>query len=38
MVHMPSFLWVTGPKSDLWLVDTVSLLISAIGLRLKPEK
>ncbi|MCC9135918.1 hypothetical protein ACFSKU_15725 [Pontibacter silvestris] len=28
---MPSFLWVTGPKEDLWLVRTVGLLITVIG-------
>ncbi|MDX5346958.1 MAG: hypothetical protein LPJ89_07975 [Hymenobacteraceae bacterium] len=30
-VHMPSFIFVTGPKHDLWLVYTVSILIFAIG-------
>src|SRR3954468_14726644 len=32
VVHMPSFIAVTGPKTDLWLVRTVGLLITAIGL------
>src|SRR3954467_9962783 len=32
VVHMPSFIAVTGPKTDLWLVRTVGLLIAAIGL------
>lgn len=31
---MPSFIWVTGPKDDLWLVRTVGVLISVIGLVL----
>lgn len=31
IVHMRSFLGVTGPKSDLWLVRTVGLLIVVIG-------
>ncbi|MBF9254458.1 hypothetical protein I2I11_14230 [Pontibacter sp. 172403-2] len=31
LVHMPSFLWVTGPKVELWLVRTVSLLLIVIG-------
>lgn len=31
---MPSFLAVTGPKTDLWLVKTVAALIAAIGLTL----
>ncbi|AKD05065.1 hypothetical protein POKO110462_17890 [Pontibacter korlensis] len=30
-VHLPSFLWVTGPKKDIWLLYTVSVLITAIG-------
>lgn len=31
---MPSFIWVTGPKDDLWLVRTISILITVIGLVL----
>lgn len=31
LVHMPSFLWVTGPKIDLWLVRTVGVLILVVG-------
>src|SRR4051812_30772930 len=31
IIHMPSFLIVTGPKSDLWLVRTVGLLIAVAG-------
>jgi hypothetical protein len=34
LLHMSSFLWVTGPKNDLWLVRTVALLILVIGLVL----
>ena len=34
IVHMDSFLKVTGPKTDLWLVKTVGLLLSAIGVAL----
>ncbi|RQP14634.1 MAG: hypothetical protein EAS48_01130 [Chryseobacterium sp.] len=26
-VHLQSFLYVTGPKTDIWLVKTVSLLL-----------
>jgi hypothetical protein len=33
-VHMPSFLWVTGPKTDLWLVQTVGALIVAVAVAL----
>lgn len=31
LVHLPSFLLVTGPKTDTWLVQTVGLLIVVIG-------
>jgi hypothetical protein len=31
IVHMRSFLAVTGPKVDLWLVRTVGLLVTAVG-------
>jgi hypothetical protein len=31
LVHMPSFLSVTGPKTDLWLVRMVGLLAFANG-------
>jgi hypothetical protein len=31
IVHLPSFLWVTGPKEDIWMLYTVSVLIIAIG-------
>lgn len=34
ILHMPSFLWVTGPKTDLWLVRTVGILITVVGLVL----
>ena len=34
LIHMRSFLWVTGPKTDLWLVQTVGVLITAIGTSL----
>ncbi|TXI88843.1 MAG: hypothetical protein E6Q40_03180, partial [Cupriavidus sp.] len=34
LVHMRSFLAVTGPKTDLWLVRTVGALILAISLPL----
>lgn len=34
LVHMPSFLAVTGPKTDLWLVRTVAVLLVAISLAL----
>lgn len=31
VVHMRSFLAMSGPKTDLWLVKTVGLLIAVIG-------
>lgn len=31
LLHMRSFLWVTGPKVDLWLVRTVGILVAVIG-------
>lgn len=34
LLHMDSFLAVTGPKTDLWLVQTVAVLISAVGAAL----
>lgn len=34
LVHMPSFLAVTGPKTDLWLVQTVGVLVLVVGLVL----
>ena len=34
LLHMSSFLAVTGPKTDLWLVRTVALLLVAISLAL----
>lgn len=34
VANMASFLRVTGPKSDLWLVKTAGLLIAVIGAAL----
>ena len=31
LVHMPSFIKVTGEKVDLWLVRTVGMLVYVIG-------
>ncbi len=30
-IHLESFVWVTGPKEDYWLLYTVSVLITVIG-------
>jgi hypothetical protein len=46
LVHIRSFFWVTGPKRDAWLVKTVGVLVTVIGvvlfvagyeLRVSPE-
>ncbi len=34
VLHMPSFLALTGPKTDLWLVEMVGLLSASIGITL----
>ena len=34
LVHLRSFLAVTGPKYDLWLVKTVGLLVGIIGVAI----
>lgn len=31
IIHIASFLKITGPKTDLWLVKTVGVLLSVIG-------
>lgn len=33
-VHLRSFLAVTGPKSEIWLLKTVSALIAVVGAAL----
>jgi hypothetical protein len=34
LLHIRSFEWVTGPKTDRWLVKTVGALIAATGATL----
>ena len=34
LVHIESFMLVTGPKTDVWLVKTVGILVLAIGIAL----
>ena len=34
LVHIESFVAVTGPKTDLWLVYTVGVLVAVVGLVL----
>jgi hypothetical protein len=31
LLHIGSFMWVTGPKTDIWLVKTVGVLVLVIG-------
>lgn len=43
LVHLKSFLMVTGPKTDLWLVKTVGALVIPIAITLfiqigKPDR
>lgn len=34
IVHIKSFMAVTGPKTDIWLVKTVGVLVGVIGLAI----
>jgi prepilin signal peptidase PulO-like enzyme (type II secretory pathway) len=34
LIHIQSFQWITGPKTDIWLVHTVGVLVLIIGLVL----
>ncbi|WP_026464710.1 hypothetical protein [Adhaeribacter aquaticus] len=34
ILHITSFLLVTGPKTDIWLVKTFGLIVAIIGLSL----
>lgn len=34
LIHMQSFMVITGPKMELWLVKTVGILILIIGMSL----
>jgi len=34
LVHVTSFMWLTGPKVDVWLVRTVAALLVVTGLVL----
>lgn len=34
ILHIDSFMMVTGPKTDIWLVHTVGLLLVAVGVVL----
>jgi hypothetical protein len=32
IIHIDSFIWVTGPKDDIWLVKSFGLIIAIVGL------
>ncbi|MCW3076711.1 MAG: hypothetical protein JWO32_1320 [Bacteroidetes bacterium] len=34
IIHLNSFLFITGPKNDIWLLKTFSLLLIAVGITL----
>ena len=34
ILHLRSFMWVTGPKNDIWLVKTVGVLIKVMAITL----
>lgn len=34
IIHIQSFMGITGPKTDLWLVRTVGMLVLCIGIGL----
>jgi hypothetical protein len=34
LMHRRSFEWLTGPKTDFWLAQTVGLTVAAIGMGL----
>ena len=34
LLHIESFIWVSGPKYDIWLVKTVGIILLIIGLVL----
>ncbi|MFC4874034.1 hypothetical protein [Negadavirga shengliensis] len=31
LIHIESFMWVTGPKLEIWLVKTVGVIITMVG-------
>lgn len=34
LLHIESFIWISGPKYDIWLVKTVGIILAVIGLSL----
>lgn len=34
LLHIESFIWISGPKYDIWLVQTVGILLTIVGLVL----
>ena len=34
LLHIESFIWISGPKYDIWLVKTVGILLVVVGIVL----
>lgn len=34
LLHIESFIWISGPKYDIWLVKTVGVILAVIGISL----
>lgn len=34
LLHIESFIWVSGPKYDIWLVKTIGIILAVIGISL----
>ena len=34
LLHIESFIWISGPKYDIWLVKTVGIVLAVIGISL----
>lgn len=34
LLHIESFIWISGPKYDIWLVKTVGVILAVVGISL----
>lgn len=34
LIHIPSFIWISGHKYDIWLVETVGITLAVVGIVL----
>ena len=34
LLHIESFIWISGPKYDIWLVKTIGIILTVIGISL----